>query len=88
MGGGGGEFGRFSNCVSRPVFHRYLKEIGKKDISGCAISRVRKFINPLIIFWSGTSLGTVLAIPTSGLIAGWLGWEAVFYIHGGVSSVW
>ena len=37
---------------------------------------------------SGTSLGTVLSIPTAGLIAGNLGWESVFYIHGGLASIW
>jgi ACS family sodium-dependent inorganic phosphate cotransporter len=40
------------------------------------------------IIYGGTSLGTVLCIPTAGIIAGMLGWEAVFYIHGGVSAVW
>jgi ACS family sodium-dependent inorganic phosphate cotransporter len=33
-------------------------------------------------------LGTVLSIPSSGLIAGWLGWEAVFYLHGGLAVIW
>ena len=36
----------------------------------------------------GTSLGTVLSIPTAGIIASTLGWEAVFYIHGGLSCIW
>ncbi len=33
-------------------------------------------------------MGTVLSIPTAGLIAGSLGWEAVFYIHGGLAAIW
>jgi ACS family sodium-dependent inorganic phosphate cotransporter len=40
------------------------------------------------LIYSGTSLGTVVAIPTSGVIAANLGWEAVFYIHGGLSIIW
>ena len=36
----------------------------------------------------GISLGVFSAIPTSGVIAATLGWEAVFYIHGGLSIIW
>ena len=36
----------------------------------------------------GTALGTVISIPTSGLLAGSLGWESVFYIHGGLCVIW
>lgn len=36
----------------------------------------------------GISLGTVFAILSGGAIADSWGWEAVFYIHGGVTSVW
>ena len=46
-------------------------------------------LHPFIYFITlGTSLGTVISIPTSGVIAGALGWEAVFYIHGGLSIIW
>ena len=40
------------------------------------------------IAYGGTALGTVISIPTSGLIAGSLGWQAVFYIHGGLALLW
>ena len=40
------------------------------------------------VVYGGTSLGTVLSLPTSGLIAGYLGWEWVFYIHGGLATFW
>ncbi len=39
-------------------------------------------------FLKGTALGTVIAIPTAGLIAGSLGWEAVFYLHGALPLLW
>lgn len=37
---------------------------------------------------SGTSLGTVISILSSGLIMNSLGWEAVFYIHGVLPLIW
>lgn len=40
------------------------------------------------IAFSGTSLGTVLFMLTAGLISSSLGWEAVFYLQGGLSVVW
>ncbi len=44
---------------------------------------------PINMYFSGTALGTVISIPTSGLIAGSpLGWEGVFYLHGGMAVLW
>lgn len=40
------------------------------------------------IIYAGTSLGTVLSILTSGLILDFLGWEAIFYIHGILPLIW
>ncbi|KAG7197875.1 hypothetical protein KM043_016119 [Ampulex compressa] len=40
------------------------------------------------IIYAGTSLGTVISILTSGLIMNYLGWEAIFYIHGVLPLIW
>ncbi|CAB3367103.1 Hypothetical predicted protein [Cloeon dipterum] len=40
------------------------------------------------IVYAGTALGTVISMPMSGLIAGWIGWASVFYIMGGLSLIW
>ncbi|KAJ8927580.1 hypothetical protein NQ314_019945 [Rhamnusium bicolor] len=40
------------------------------------------------IVYAGTALGTVIFMLVSGIIAGSVGWEAVFYIEGGVSALW
>lgn len=37
--------------------------------------------------FSGAQIGTVLGITFSGLIADFLGWEAVFYIQGSLAAV-
>ena len=41
-------------------------------------------------YFLGTAIGTVISLVTSGLIADnpELGWEGVFYIHGGLSLIW
>ena len=41
-------------------------------------------------YFLGTAIGTVISLVTSGLIADnpKLGWEGVFYIHGGLSLIW
>ena len=40
------------------------------------------------IFWSGASIGTLIIFTLAGLIADNLGWEAVFYVTGGLSLLW
>ncbi|XP_012275735.1 sialin isoform X2 [Orussus abietinus] len=40
------------------------------------------------VIYSGTSLGTVVSILSSGMILNYLGWEAVFYIHGILPLIW
>jgi len=42
------------------------------------------------IIYGGTALGTVISLPTSGFIAAnpSLGWEGIFYLHGGLSIIW
>lgn len=36
----------------------------------------------------GTAVGTVLSLLFTGLIVQYINWEAVFYIMGGLSSIW
>ena len=40
------------------------------------------------IVFSGTSLGTVASMMSSGIINKLCGWEFVFYIQGGLSLLW
>ncbi|GAB1865209.1 Sialin [Camponotus japonicus] len=40
------------------------------------------------IIYAGTSLGTVVSILTSGLILNFVGWKAIFYIHGTLPLIW
>lgn len=40
------------------------------------------------LFFSGMSLGTVIALPFSGILAEKIGWESVFYVQGGLGSIW
>jgi ACS family sodium-dependent inorganic phosphate cotransporter len=37
---------------------------------------------------TGTAIGTVLSLLFTGLIVQYINWEAVFYIMGGLSSIW
>jgi ACS family sodium-dependent inorganic phosphate cotransporter len=40
------------------------------------------------IVYAGTALGTVASMLLAGLLAGWFGWESVFYVMGGLSCIW
>lgn len=40
------------------------------------------------IIYAGTSLGTVISILSSGMILNYIGWEAIFYIHGTLPLIW
>lgn len=40
------------------------------------------------IVYAGTALGTVISMLLAGIIAGTLGWKAVFYVMGGLASIW
>ena len=36
----------------------------------------------------GTTIGTVVSMTTAGILAKFLTWEAIFYVHGGLATVW
>lgn len=38
--------------------------------------------------YAGMALGTVISLPFSGILADTLGWEAVFYVEGGLAMIW
>ncbi|RXG68326.1 Sialin [Armadillidium vulgare] len=38
--------------------------------------------------YAGMTLGTLVCMPFSGLLASELGWESVFYVQGGLSILW
>lgn len=40
------------------------------------------------IVYAGTALGTVISMLSAGVLAANLGWEAVFYVMGGVCAIW
>ncbi|XP_065161518.1 sialin [Atheta coriaria] len=40
------------------------------------------------IVYAGTALGTVVSMISTGVLAGTLGWESVFYVMGSASGVW
>ncbi|CAG9860033.1 unnamed protein product [Phyllotreta striolata] len=37
---------------------------------------------------SGAYVGTVVAMPTSSLLASYFGWESIFYVFGGIAVLW
>ena len=40
------------------------------------------------IAYAGNYVGTVVAMPISGVMAGSVGWESVFYLFGTIGCIW
>ena len=39
-------------------------------------------------FSTGMTLGTLICLPFTGMLASEFGWESVFYVQGGFSLIW
>ena len=68
----------FTLGVTIPVMHAMLAEWSPP----LELSKLSTFI------YTGSTLGTVLSMPLTGIICDYLGWEAAFYIFGSVGIVW
>lgn len=40
------------------------------------------------IYMAGMTLGTLICMPLSGILASEVSWESVFYVQGGLSLLW
>lgn len=36
----------------------------------------------------GTTIGTVVSMTTAGILAKFSTWESIFYVHGGLATIW
>ena len=65
-----------------------MKIIGK--VNGFLLTTQTDKAGIFVGVCTGTALGTVVSITTSGLIAAdpALGWQGIFYLHGGLSLIW
>ena len=63
-----------------------------KSVSHVIMSRAHYVLFVVVrlqgIFWSGASIGTLIIFTLAGILADHLGWEAVFYVTGGLSLLW
>lgn len=64
--------------VSLPAIHVMLTK--------WALPQERNMISSLA--YAGMALGTVISLPFSGILAAAFGWEAVFYVQGGLAMIW
>ena len=64
--------------VTIPVMHSMLAEWTPP----LELSKISTFV------YTGSTLGTILSMPLTGLICDYLGWEAAFYIFGSIGIVW
>ena len=73
-------------CQKTTFFSRFIMNKLKNN------SNIIKLLKDKLATFTilGTAIGTVISLVTSGLIASdpSLGWEGVFYIHGGLSIIW
>ena len=68
----------FTLGVTIPVMHAMLAEWSPP----LELSKLSTFI------YTGSTLGTIISMPLTGIICDYLGWEAAFYIFGSVGIVW
>ncbi len=53
-----------------------------------SLTTFSSFETSLVSFISGSYVGTVIALPMSGLLAEYVGWEWIFYVFGLVGLLW
>lgn len=60
----------------------------------CVHTLLAKWIHPCergtltTITYSGTQIGSVIMLATSGILASTIGWPAIFYFSGGATAIW
>lgn len=64
--------------VTFPVMHAMLA----KWAPPLELSKMATFI------YTGSTLGTIVSLPLTGIICDYLGWEAAFYIFGSCGIFW
>jgi len=64
--------------VTFPVMHAMLANWSPP----LELSRLNTFV------YTGSTLGTIISMPLTGIICDYLGWEAAFYIFGSCGIVW
>ena len=64
--------------VTFPVMHAMLA----KWAPPLELSKMATFI------YTGSTLGTIVSLPLTGIICDYLGWEAAFYIFGSCGIIW
>ena len=64
--------------VTFPVMHAMLA----KWAPPLELSKMATFI------YTGSTLGTIVSLPLTGIICDYLGWEAAFYIFGSCGILW
>ena len=71
-------FSGLGEGVTFPVMHAMLANWSPP----LELSRLNTFV------YTGSTLGTIISMPLTGIICDYLGWEAAFYIFGSCGIVW